>query len=249
MHSISSPLKEQVTPYTDRPDSKKQQVAEMFDNIAGKYDFLNHFLSLGIDKWWRKKAIDELVDKQPKEILDVATGTADLALAAMRLKPSRIVGVDISKEMLAVGRKKIEKKGLSNQIELFSGDSENLDFDSNTFDAVTVAYGVRNFENLQKGLDEIGRVLKPGGKLVVLEFSRPHVFPIKQLFNFYFKNILPLLGKLVSKDQRAYTYLPESVQTFPEREEFLNHLSKAGFKNNEWKSLTFGISSIYTGVQ
>jgi len=242
-------LEQQVTPYSNRPDSKKQQVAEMFDNIAGKYDFLNHFLSLGIDKWWRKKAIDELVDDAPQQILDVATGTADFALAAMRLKPTKIVGVDISKEMLAVGRKKIEKKGLTKQIELFSGDSENLGFDDNTFDAVTVAYGVRNFENLQLGLDEIGRVLKPGGKLVVLEFSRPHVFPIKQLFNFYFKNILPLLGKLVSKDQRAYTYLPESVQTFPERDEFLNLLTKAGFKNNEWKSLTFGISSIYTGVQ
>lgn len=242
-------MEQQVTPYSNRPDSKKQQVAEMFDNIAGKYDFLNHFLSLGIDKWWRKKAIDELVDDAPQQILDVATGTADFALAAMRLKPTKIVGVDISKEMLAVGRKKIEKKGLTKQIELFSGDSENLGFDDNTFDAVTVAYGVRNFENLQLGLDEIGRVLKPGGKLVVLEFSRPHVFPIKQLFNFYFKNILPLLGKLVSKDQRAYTYLPESVQTFPERDEFLNLLTKAGFKNNEWKSLTFGISSIYTGVQ
>ncbi len=241
--------KQVVTPYGQKDGSKKEQVADMFDNIAHKYDFLNHFLSLGIDHLWRKKTIKQIKDIQPKKILDVATGTGDLALAAMSLKPEQIIGVDISKEMLEHGKQKIKKKGLEKTIQLELGDSENLRFSDNTFDAVTVAYGVRNFENLEKGLSEIHRVLKPGGKLAVLEFSKPKGFPIKQLFNFYFKNILPFFGRMVSNDTRAYTYLPESVQVFPEGDEFDQILNKTGFNQTEWFRLSFGISSIYIGTK
>lgn len=238
-----------VTPYNKTDVGKKEQVAEMFDNIAYRYDFLNRFLSLGIDTIWRKKTINELKEIQPKKILDVATGTADLAIEALRLKPTQVVGVDISKEMLEFGRKKLKQKKYDDIIELHLGDSENLQFEDNTFDAVTVAYGVRNFENLEKGISEIYRVLKPNGKFVVLEFSNPTKFPIKQLFSFYFSYILPTLGRLVSKDTRAYTYLPESVKTFPEGKRFTNILNKTGFKQTECKELTFGISSIYTGTK
>ncbi len=235
-----------VTPYNS-DSSKKAQVAEMFDNIAHNYDFLNHFLSLGIDKLWRRKAINLLKEDQPKVMLDVATGTGDFAIAALKLKPEKVFGVDISQEMLAMGQKKMEKNGYDNVISLEKGDSENLRFEDNTFDAVTVAYGVRNFENLEKGLAEIFRVMKPNAKLVVLEFSKPKKFPIKQGFNFYFKYILPTLGRLVSKDNRAYTYLPESVQVFPEGKDFTDILHKIGFKNTSCRPLSFGISSIYIG--
>lgn len=219
----------------------------MFDNIARRYDFLNRLLSLGIDKIWRKKAIEQLRAKNPKIILDVATGTADVALeTARRLQPKKIIGVDISNEMLSYGRRKIAKQSLGHIIELREGDSENLPFQDNTFDAITVAFGVRNFENLEAGLSEMRRVLKDNGKLVVLEFSRPDIFPFKQIFHFYFRNILPLIGKWTSQDPRAYSYLYESVQAFPEGEAFLNILQKIGYKTYQCKKLTLGICSIYS---
>lgn len=219
----------------------------MFNNISRRYDFLNHFLSLGIDRGWRRKAIRLLEPLHPRQLLDVATGTGDFALEGLRLNPEKITGVDISEGMLEVGRKKILKRGLGDKIELLSGDSENLPFEENKFDAVTVGFGVRNFENLEKGLQEIHRVLKPGGMLVVLEFSKPVRFPFKQLYNIYFKAILPRIGSLVSKDSSAYTYLPESVAAFPDGKKFEDILTRVGFKNTACKSLTFGISSIYTG--
>lgn len=236
-----------VIPYKQDQSGKKQQVAKMFDNISRRYDFLNHFLSLGIDKGWRKKAIHTLKPLNPKVILDVATGTGDFALQALSLKPEKVIGVDISDGMLEMGRKKIEKLGLQHLVELKSGDSENLGFEENKFDAVTVAFGVRNFENLEKGLAEIYRVLKSEGMIVVLEFSRPKAFPFKQVYSFYFKHILPKIGRLISKDSAAYTYLPESVEAFPDGEAFQNILTKVGFKKTTCRPLTFGISTIYTG--
>lgn len=221
-------------------------MAKMFNNISHRYDFLNHFLSLGIDKIWRKTAIRLLKPLQPQTILDVATGTGDFAVQAMSLKPRKVTGIDISEGMLAVGRKKINRLGLSEKVELLKGDSENLQFGDNTFDAATVGFGVRNFEDLEKGLSEIRRVLRPGAMLVVLEFSRPRKFPMRQLYNFYFKNILPGLGRLISSDKSAYTYLPESVEVFPDGTDFEKILGKVGFKETSCKPLTFGISSIYT---
>ncbi len=235
-----------VVPYKEQDISKKEQVAQMFNSISGRYDFLNHFLSLGIDRGWRKKAIKLLAPANPKTMLDVATGTGDFAIQALMLNPDKITGVDISEGMLEVGRKKIANKGLSDKIELRLGDSENLPFADNNFDAVTVGFGVRNFENLQQGLQEIHRVLKPGAMLVVLEFSRPTAFPFKQLYNFYFKTILPRIGRLVSRDKSAYTYLPESVEAFPDGENFIAILRTIGFNHTACKPLTFGISSIYT---
>ncbi|MFK7900422.1 MAG: bifunctional demethylmenaquinone methyltransferase/2-methoxy-6-polyprenyl-1,4-benzoquinol methylase UbiE [Cyclobacteriaceae bacterium] len=240
-------MSETVVPYKDKNSSKKEQVAEMFDNISPKYDLLNHVLSAGIDIQWRKKAIKILKKENPKTVLDIATGTADFAIAATKVGPEKIVGIDISQGMLDVGQVKIEQKKLDHIIELRLGDSENLPFEDNKFDAAIVAFGVRNFENLSKGLEEINRVLKENGKLIVLEFSKPKSFPFKQLYNFYFKYILPVVGKLISKDNAAYTYLPESVNAFPEGKQFLEILGNAGFKTTEWKPLTFGISSIYTG--
>ncbi|MFT5641342.1 MAG: demethylmenaquinone methyltransferase/2-methoxy-6-polyprenyl-1,4-benzoquinol methylase [Cyclobacteriaceae bacterium] len=237
-----------VVPYKDKQGSKKEQVATMFDNISENYDFLNHFLSAGIDIIWRKKAIKLLKQDQPKLILDIATGTGDFAIEALSLNPDKIIGVDISEGMLAVGRKKMIKKNIKN-IEMVSGDSEGLQFEDNKFDAVIVAFGVRNFEHLEKGLEDMFRVLKPGGKAVILEFSKPSKFPMKQLYNFYFKYILPVIGKIISKDNSAYTYLPESVQQFPDGSSFINILNKTGFKQTQCKALTFGISSIYTGVK
>ncbi|HEY8937341.1 MAG TPA: bifunctional demethylmenaquinone methyltransferase/2-methoxy-6-polyprenyl-1,4-benzoquinol methylase UbiE [Cyclobacteriaceae bacterium] len=236
-----------VLPYKEQSTSKKEQVAQMFDNISHKYDFLNHFLSMGIDKGWRKKAIRFLKPSNPKQILDVATGTGDFALQALTLNPDKITGVDISTGMLEMGRKKIEKLNLASKVELLEGDSENLPFQENKFDAVTVAFGVRNFENLEKGLAEIHRVLKPGALIVVLEFSKPKQFPFRQIYNFYFKAVLPRIGRMVSKDSAAYTYLPESVSAFPDGNDFITILNKIGFKNTACKPLTFGISSIYTG--
>ncbi len=238
-------MAETVTPYKNSTETKKEQVAQMFDNIAPKYDFLNHFLSMGIDKIWRKKVVNYLKKYQPETILDIATGTGDLAITALRIKPKKVIGIDISQEMLNVGKIKIKKKGIDDKIELHKGDSENIQFEDASFDAAMVAFGVRNFENLQKGLQEIHRVLKQGKPLVVLEFSKPKTFPVKQIYNFYFKNILPFVGKIFSKDNSAYTYLPESVQAFPEGKDFLNELEKAGFKSSEEKRLTFGIASIY----
>lgn len=242
-------LQDNVLPYTNNSHTKKMQVSEMFDNISPKYDFLNHFLSGGIDIIWRKIAINKLKKYQPKVILDVATGTGDFAIEALALKPEKIIGVDISEGMLSFGNIKINKKNIQNIITLQKGDSENLEFNANTFDAVIVAFGVRNFENLEKGLSNILRVLKSGAPLVVLEFSKPKIFPIKQIYSFYFKFILPLLGKLVSKDASAYTYLPKSVEAFPEREQFLNILQTVGYVQCKHTSLTFGISSIYMATK
>jgi len=239
---------ETVLPYKNSDKGKKKQVAEMFDNIAHKYDFLNHILSMNIDKIWRRKSIKFLNKLQAKTILDVATGTGDFAIEIYkRLKPNKIVAIDISTGMLKVGEGKVKKKQLSHIIEFQEGDSENIQFQDNYFDAVTVAFGVRNFENLQKGISEMYRVLKPGGELIVLEFSRPEKFPIKQVYNFYFKRILPSVGKLFSKDASAYTYLPESVAAFPYGKKFIAKMNEAGFKNSKEKKLTFGISSIYYG--
>lgn len=235
-----------VVPYKEETSTKKEQVAKMFDNISHRYDFLNHFLSLGIDKGWRKKAISLIKPYSPKQILDVATGTGDFALQALSLNPERIVGVDISEGMLDVGRKKMQTRGVSNRIEMLSGDSENLPFEDNIFDAVTVGFGVRNFENLNKGLNEINRVMKPGAILAVLEFSRPKKFPFKQVYNFYFKAILPKIGRWVSSDKAAYTYLPESVDAFPDGDDFVAILRSVGFNNIGCKPVTFGISTIYT---
>lgn len=236
-----------VLPYKDQNKGKKEQVATMFDNISPRYDLLNHLLSLGIDVLWRKKAIRLLRKRQPAPVslLDVATGTGDFALEALSLHPKKIIGVDISAGMLEVGRQKIAKRGLGNRIELLQADSENLPFEDNMFDAVIVAFGVRNFENLQKGLKEMNRVLKPGGAVAILEFSKPRTFPFRQAYNFYFKHILPRVGRLVSKDQSAYTYLPESVQAFPDGNEFLKILEATGYTKTAWKPLTFGISAIY----
>lgn len=238
-----------VKPYKQKDAAKKEQVAEMFDNIAHSYDFLNHFFSLGIDVLWRKKALRILKEEKPKTILDVATGTGDFALEAIRmdLEPEQIVGVDISNGMLDIGREKIKKKGLEKVIQMRQADSENLPFEENSFDAYTVAFGVRNFENLQAGLKDMQRVLKPGGMGVILEFSKPRKFPMKQLFGFYFKFIMPTIGKLVSKDSRAYTYLPESVDAFPEGEDFLQIMRECGYRDVERKPLTGGIATIYLG--
>lgn len=234
-----------VVPYKNDEASKKVQVARMFDSISGKYDFLNHFLSLGIDIGWRKKAIALLAEGNPRLILDVATGTGDFAIQALALNPEKIIGVDISEGMLDVGRKKMAERGYSEKIELVTGDSENLPFVENKFDAVIVAFGVRNFENLEKGLSEILRVLKPGGRAVILEFSKPRKFPMKQVYSVYFRHVLPKIGRLFSRDASAYTYLPESVQAFPDGPEFLSILTKLGYKNSTCRPLTFGISSLY----
>lgn len=241
-------MSKEVKPY-EADGSKKEQVAEMFDNISQRYDLLNHVLSLSIDKGWRKKVVRMVKAKKPKMILDVATGTADLAIALKKTHPDKITGIDISNGMLEVGREKVAKKGLSKMISLEQADSENLPFPDETFDAITVAFGVRNFENLKKGLKEMNRVLKPGGHLLVLEFSQPQKFPFKQLYNFYFKNILPTVGKLISKDPRAYTYLPESVQAFPHGEAFMKIMQECGYKAGERIPLTFGIASIYEGLK
>ncbi|MCX8149667.1 bifunctional demethylmenaquinone methyltransferase/2-methoxy-6-polyprenyl-1,4-benzoquinol methylase UbiE [Thermaurantimonas aggregans] len=235
----------EVKPYSDKAGSKKEQVAEMFDNISPKYDFLNHTLSLGIDRGWRKKLLSLASKAKPKIILDVATGTGDLAIALAELNPEHIIGVDISEGMLSYGHKKIEKKGLKGLITLQKGDSEALEFADNTFDAVTVAFGVRNFEHLEAGLAEMLRVTKPGGKIYILEFSQPEGFPFAQLYKFYFKNILPLVGRWVSKDSRAYSYLPDSVEAFPFGEAFANILKKLGYKNIRLHRLTFGVATIY----
>ena len=237
-----------VVPYQDDAADKKSQVATMFNSIAGKYDFLNHFLSAGTDIYWRRKAVAELKQLRPARILDIATGTADFAIETLRAAPAdaQVTGVDISEGMLAVGRRKLVAKGLTQRISLELGDSENLPFADDSFDAVTASFGVRNFANLRQGLAEMRRVLRPGGKLVILEFSKPTAFPLKQAYNFYFQRILPVFGKLISHDRAAYSYLPASVQAFPDGPAFLAILSQVGFISPAWQPLTFGISSIYT---
>jgi demethylmenaquinone methyltransferase / 2-methoxy-6-polyprenyl-1,4-benzoquinol methylase len=239
-----------VVPYKDSDSSKKQQVAAMFDDIAFRYDFLNRFLSAGIDIKWRKKAINQIKDLQPQNILDVATGTADVAIMASSiLKPKKIVGIDISDGMLEIGRKKVLKAGLENIIELLNGDSETINFKDDSFDAVTVAFGVRNFQHLEKGLSEIYRVLKPGGKLVVLEFSKPKMPGVKGVYNLYMQVICPNVGKLFSKNRNAYKYLDESIKKFPEGKNFTNILDNLGYKDTYCKPLSFGICSIYCGTK
>ncbi|TDI75561.1 MAG: bifunctional demethylmenaquinone methyltransferase/2-methoxy-6-polyprenyl-1,4-benzoquinol methylase UbiE [Bacteroidetes bacterium] len=226
---------------------KKAFVKDMFDNIAPRYDVLNRILSGGIDQQWRKKAIAMLKDDAPSRILDVATGTADLAILAGTLDPDEVVGVDIAEEMLQVGRTKIENRGLSNLIKLKHGDAEQLPFSEASFDAAVVAFGVRNFEDLALGLSEISRVLRPGGQLVVLEFSRPTRFPVKQLYAFYGRFILPTIGKMISGDDAAYKYLPESIEAFPDGADFLDVMRSSGFRGVSQKRLTFGIASLYSG--
>ena len=237
-----------IVPLKDSDLSKKEQVADMFDNIAYRYDFLNRFLSAGVDIWWRKKAIRQLKKLNPKQILDVATGTADVAIMTTSLlHPDKITGIDISDGMLEIGRAKIKKQGLENTIELINGDSEAIIFPDDSFDAVIVAFGVRNFEHLEKGLNEIKRVLKPGGKLVVLEFSQPKAPVVTQLYNVYMKLVAPNVGKLFSKNRNAYKYLDESIKKFPEGKNFTLILDNLGYTNTYCKPLSLGICSIYCG--
>ena len=237
-----------VKPYNSEK-SKKEEVAEMFNNISSNYDFLNHFLSLGIDHLWRKKAIKELKNLQVKKVIDIATGTGDFALASLKLNPDEVIGVDISSGMLEMGSKKMKKKGVDKTIKLILGDSENLPFEDDYFDALTVGFGVRNFENLEKGLSEMLRVIRPGGKAVILEFSKPKKFPVKQVFSFYSKYFIPFFGKRISKDTKAYAYLPESVAAFPEGKEFQDILKKLNYRNVESIILSGGIATIYTGIK
>ena len=236
---------EKINPYEEKDTAKTEQVAEMFDNISGNYDFLNHFFSLGIDKLWRKKVLKIVKEIPHEKILDVATGTGDLAIALSKLESSSIIGVDISNKMLEVGREKVLKKRLKDRVDLRYGNSLELPFSDNEFDVVTVAFGVRNFENIKKGLFEISRVLKENGKIVVLEFSNPKKFPTKQLFNFYSKKLMPGIGKIVSKDSRAYSYLPESVQAFPTEDEFAKIIEESGFKEANYRNVSNGIAAIH----
>lgn len=237
-----------VKPYNAQGTGKKEEVALMFNKIAKTYDFLNHFLSLGIDIVWRKKAIKMLMDKPHKKMLDVATGTGDFALESIKtLNPDSIIGVDIAQDMLNIAQEKINKKGLGDKFQVKLGDSEQLPFEAMQFDAVTVSFGVRNFENVAQGLSDIYRVLNTNGTVIILEFSKPTKFPIKQLYSFYFNSILPLFGKLFSKDNRAYTYLPESVYAFPDGEAFIQLMQEVGFVKTQMRPLTFGVCTIYMG--
>lgn len=219
----------------------------MFDRIAPRYDLLNRVLSFGIDRRWRKKAVDLLREARPQRILDVATGTADLAIEAMRLEPERVVGIDIAEEMLSIGREKVERLGYEDRIQLRTGDAEKLPFSDSQFDAVLVAFGVRNFEDLRRGLSEMKRVLKRGGSVVVLEFSRPTAFPVRQLYGFYSRYVLPRVGGAVSRDSGAYQYLPDSIAAFPAGQDFLDVLASVGYQDVQCRPLTFGIASLYTG--
>jgi demethylmenaquinone methyltransferase / 2-methoxy-6-polyprenyl-1,4-benzoquinol methylase len=238
----------QVTGNADR--DKSSRVESMFDSIARRYDFLNHFLSFGTDYRWRKRAIKIISTfKKHPDILDVATGTGDLAIAALKLRPVRVTGIDISEKMLGIGRKKLAEKGLTDKIDLRKGDSEQLDFEENTFDVVMVGFGIRNFADPLKGLREMFRVSKPGGLLLVLEFSKPSSFPFRQVYNFYFLNILPLFGRLFSGDRKAYSYLPDSVMRFPDNEAFIKIMNDAGFIDPKQVKLTGGVASIYTGIK
>lgn len=239
-------MAKKITPYKDSDLNKKKQVQKMFDTISGNYDGLNRVISFGIDVRWRRKVIRMVEETKPRDVLDIATGTGDLAISLAGTGAEKIVGLDLSEGMLAVGRKKIAEKQLSDRIEMVQGDSEELPFQDQSFDAITVAFGVRNFENLQKGLQEIRRVLRPGGILVVLETSVPEKFPFKQGYHFYTRNLLPLIGKIFSKDKVAYAYLSESAAAFPHGKKFNNILSKTGFIEVENKPQTMGVASIYT---
>ncbi len=239
-------MSKKITPYKDSDLNKKKQVEQMFDTISTNYDGLNRVISFGIDVKWRKKVVNLVGNTNPTSVLDIATGTGDLAINLTRTGATKIVGLDLSEGMLDVGRKKIREKGLSEKIEMVQGDSEELPFEDNSFDAITVAFGVRNFEDLEKGLSEIFRVLKPGGIFVVLETSVPTKFPFKQGYHFYTKNLLPVIGKLFSKDKVAYSYLSESAAAFPYGENFNNILRKTGFIHVEDKPQTMGVATIYT---
>lgn len=241
-------MKKSVTPY-NQEDSKKKQVTEMFDGISTEYDALNRKISLGIDVKWRRRVVDLLIPKKPESILDIATGTGDLALALTATKASRIVGLDISAGMLSVGKNKVKLENLENTIEMVIGDSEALTYEENSFDAVTVAFGVRNFENLELGLSELFRVLKPGGTLVVLETAVPTRFPFKQGYKFHTQVIIPLMGKLFTRDQAAYKYLSDSAAVFPYGKQFNNILEKMGFIEVEDNPQTLGVASIYCATK
>ena len=239
--------KPSIKPYNSL-ESKKDQVKHMFNMIASKYDFLNHTLSLGMDYVWRKKAIKKILNN-PKEILDIATGTADFAISAAKHTQANITGIDISDQMIYVGNKKIQQKKLNNRIKLSIEDSENLPYLDNSYDAITAGFGVRNFENLEKGLSEIHRVVKKNGYVVILEPSTPKAFPLKQIFSIYFQKILPSIGRLVSKDKSAYSYLPNSVKSFPDGDDFLKILNKQGFSKANYYPLSFGIVSLYVAIK
>jgi demethylmenaquinone methyltransferase/2-methoxy-6-polyprenyl-1,4-benzoquinol methylase len=246
---MSEPLPhDHIIPYKDSGKSKKEQVAEMFNRIAGRYDFMNRFLSARTDIGWRKKAIRLLKKDSPKTILDVATGTADMAIMAYKmLKPEKVVGIDISEQMLEVGKKKIEKEGFGDKIELQSGDSETINFAENTFDAVMAAFGVRNFENLENGLAEMCRVLKPGGQIVILEFSKPRHKAVRGLHNLYMGIVAPQVARWFRQNKEAYDYLCESSNAFPDRQRFIDILNKVGLSDTQFKSLSLGICCIYSG--
>lgn len=239
-------MADQINPYKDSNLSKKQQVEQMFDTISGNYDSLNRMISLGTDQGWRRKVLKMVSDTNPESILDIATGTGDLAILLSKSNAKRIVGLDLSAGMLEVGKTKVKALGLQNKIEMIQGDSENLPFQDNTFDAITVAFGIRNFENLEKGLSEILRVLKPNGIFVILETSVPTKFPFKQGYNFYMKTFMPLMGKVFSKDQKAYEYLSESAKNFPYGEKLNAILQKVGFKNVKHNPQTMGVATIYS---
>lgn len=237
-----------ITPYNDSNKSKTEQVAAMFDDLAPRYDLMNRMLSAGIDLKWRKKAISLLKKERPAQILDVATGTADMAIIAYRmLNPERVIGIDISEQMLELGRKKIEKEGFTSHIQLQVGDSETINFAANSFDAVMVAFGVRNFEHLETGLKEMLRVLKPGGKLIVLEFSRPRIKIFRGLYHLYMGIVAPEVARLFSQNKKAYQYLNQSAKLFPERQDFVGILNNTGYSNTSFKPLSAGICCIYTG--
>lgn len=239
----------EVKPYSET-ESKKGQIEKMFDNIAGSYDLLNHLFTFGIDKGWRRKMIKMLANGQPRNILDVATGTGDVAIMAAKiLRPDKVTGIDLSSGMLELGREKILKASLEHVIEMAQGDSENLAYEDNSFDAVTVAFGVRNFENLEQGLSEMYRVTRPGGQVAILEFSTPKGFVFNTFYKIYSKFIMPAVGKITSGDKKAYSYLHESVQQFPHGEAFINILKKIGYKNASTKTLFFGICTIYNSFK
>jgi demethylmenaquinone methyltransferase/2-methoxy-6-polyprenyl-1,4-benzoquinol methylase len=238
---------DKIKPFSDE-GGKKQQVGEMFDKIAPRYDFMNRFLSAGTDRIWRRKAIKMLRNDRPQHILDVATGTGDMAIMAARLlSPAQITGIDLSEKMLEIGRRKVEKEKSGTKIALHRGDGETINFADNTFDAVMVSFGVRNFENLEKGLQEIFRVMKPGAQLIVLEFSKPRTPGIKQLYNLYMGIIAPQLAKWFNQNKKAYEYLNESARAFPDRQQFVGILNKTGFSGTSFKSLSLGICCIYSG--